>query len=377
MRRKLFIVTTVPDMLYYILKGQPKFLNDFFEVHLVTSSGQLVEKIKVFEGVKIHTIRIKRNISLFSDFYSLFQLIWLLHKESPDIVHSYSPKAGLISMLASKIVCIKHRFHTFTGLIFPSRSGLFRKLLMFMDRIICFCATEVIPESLGVADELVRNKIFNKPHDLIGSGNIAGVDIRFFRPLSEVEKNSNRQYYNIPKAAWVFCYVGRIHLEKGINELINAFSKIEGENYLILVGSEDQSSSATNAVKQAIEINSKIICTGWVEDIRIPLGCADVNILPSYREGFPNVLLQASAMAIPSIATDVNGSREIIQDDVTGWLIPIKNELELLKAMKKATKSRIECKRLGHEGVSIVKKKYDQVIYRKKLLEFYNKKLDI
>jgi glycosyltransferase involved in cell wall biosynthesis len=375
-RPKLFIITTSPVMFYYILRGQPKFLNNYFDVHLVTAPGPLVADIKAIEGVEVHTIGFERNISLLSDFCALFRLSRLLLREYPDIVHSYSPKAGLLGMLASKIARVNKRIHTFTGLIFPSRTGLFRILLMLMDRITCLCATAVIPESLGVSQDLVNNRICKKPHNLIGFGNIAGVDTDFYRPFSEIEKNNSRRSYNISQSSWVFCFVGRIHQEKGVSELIRAFSRLEGDYYLIIVGSKDETSPVSEEISMAMASNPRIICTGWIDDVRLPLGCADVNILPSYREGFPNVLLQASAMGIPSIATDVNGARDIIQDGKTGWLIPIKNEVKLFTAMKQASRSRSECKRRGHEGVSMIQKRFDQVIYRNKLVNFYKQLLN-
>jgi glycosyltransferase involved in cell wall biosynthesis len=227
-KKKLLIVTTVPQTLFYILAGQPKFLSEYYDVSIITSSGPEVSLIRDRENVPVHEINMRRKISLLSDLLCLYQLYRLFLKLRPDIVHSYTPKAGLLTMLAAFFAKVGVRVHTFTGLIFPSRSGFSRALLIATDKLTCLCATAVVAESAGVRDDLRAVSVPCTDIRIIGSGNIAGVDEDFFMPASPTEKCEAKLKLGIPSEAFVFCYVGRLNSEKGISELIQAFQELKG-----------------------------------------------------------------------------------------------------------------------------------------------------
>ncbi len=371
-KKKIIIVTTVPQTIYYILENQPSFLKQHYEVELVTSPGIEVSLIQKREKVKIHTIEMQRKISPLKDFFALIRLVFLFLKIRPDCVHSYTPKAGLLSMASAYLIGVKIRIHTFTGLVFPSRKGIIKKLLIFTDKLTAFFATMIVAESEGVKEDLKSKKITPHNIDIIGSGNIAGVDEQFYSPSSKELKLSSRLRLGLPDDVFVFCYVGRLNPEKGIPELIRAFSSLDSNAYLLIAGIPDPSYPLDSKTLDLIECNSKILNLKSLHNAKIIFSASDVNILPSHREGFSNVLLEACSMGIPSIATDVNGSREIIRNNETGWLIPIKNELALKEALEMSLKS-YNLSELGENCRNEILKKFKRKDYLQKLLNFYKK----
>ena len=376
LRKKLIIVTTVPQTIFYILKEQPKFLSSQYDVAIITSSGPEIPCIKAREGVEVHSLDMSRKISLASDLVSLYKLTKLFLKLRPDIVHSYTPKAGLLSMLAAFFARVSVRVHTFTGLIFPNRTGFRRALLIATDKLTCFCATAVVAESKGVLDDLRSENVPCSDIRIIGSGNIAGVDEVFFTPVSRTSKSTKRLHLGIPSEAFVFCYVGRLNSEKGISELIRAFQDLTGDVYLILAGGLDESSPLDPKDMSLINSHSNIMAVGQVDDVRAIFSVSDVNVLVSYREGFPNVLLEACSMGLPSIATDVNGSREVICNGETGWLIPIKNKKAVFEAMVSSMDKKNNLEELGQNCRRLVLDRYTRDDYLESLRCFY-KSFDI
>ena len=334
---KLFRVSTIPMSLNLLLKGQLKFLNQDFEVTAISGAGKDLEIVKNREDVKIHTIEMQRQISPFQDLKSLFLLYRYLKKEKPDIVHSITPKAGLLTMLAGKMAGVPIRMHTFTGLIFPNKKGIMKRVLIVMDQLLCWAATHVYPEGNGVKNDLIKYKITKKPLKIIANGNVNGIDTEEYNPelFSEVNHKTLRQKLKISPEDFVFVFVGRLVIDKGLKELLGAFSTVSKEfpnAKLVLVGPKE---NTPNNIFSEIQNNKNIIAVGYQEDVMPYFGMADVFVLPSYREGFPNTVLQAGAMNLPSIVTDVSGSNEIIQQHKNGIIIPPKNQKELEKAMAK------------------------------------------
>ena len=362
----LVIVTTVPETLATILRGQPAFLNQYCSIVCITSPGVMLEKVKEHEGVNVLEVPMNRGISPFKDLVSIFRMWRSLRRVKPDVVHSYTPKAGLVAMLAAFLAGVPVRIHTFTGLVFPTSTGFKRKVLVAIDRLICAAATKVVPEGEGVAADLRAQSITSKPLSVIGNGNIAGVDTRYFQPdtcLPLVHEGSG---------AFTFCFVGRLNRDKGLQELISAFTSLEGDSTLLLVGDLDATAPVDEVTLKHIQSHPRIQTTGFLEDIRPALEACDVLILPSYREGFPNVILQAGAMGKPVIASDINGCNEVIVNDFNGWLVPPRDVSALAERMVHVMSlSPDERKKLGSNGRARVVERYEQTAYRRKLLKFY------
>jgi len=326
----------------------------------------MLEKVKEHEGVKVLEVHMKRGISPFRDLISIFRMWQVLRRLKPDVVHSYTPKAGLVTMLAAFLVGVQVRIHTFTGLVFPTSSGLKRKVLVAIDRLISAAATKVVPEGEGVAVDLRANDITSKPLRVIGNGNIAGVDTQYFRPDKCLRLQHGRC------GAFTFCFVGRLNRDKGLQELVSAFNSLEGDSTLLLVGDLDATAPVDEVTLKHIQSHPRIQTTGFLEDIRPALEACDVLVLPSYREGFPNVVLQAGAMSKPVIASDINGCNEVIENGFNGWLVQPRDARALAERMAHAMSlSPDERATLGGNARARIVERYEQTAYRRKLLEFY------
>jgi hypothetical protein len=179
--KKLIRTSSVPMSLDTFCRGQLKMLSEHFEVVAVSSPDVELKTIEEREGVRTIAVAMERHISLLKDVKSLFQMIRVFKKEKPDIVHSITPKAGLVSMLAAWICRVPVRMHTYTGLVFPTTTGVKQKVLIAMDRLLCACATYINPEGQGVANDLRRFGITKKPLHIIGNGNVRGIDADYWK----------------------------------------------------------------------------------------------------------------------------------------------------------------------------------------------------
>lgn len=376
---KIIRTATVAITLNDLLKGQLAYLNQTHEIIAVSGEDHHLQAVRDREGVRTISVPMQRAIRPFQDVVSLYRLYRVFKKEKPAIVHSVSPKAGLLSMVAAYFAGVPIRMHLFTGLIFPTKTGLSHFLLLQMDRILCAFATHVYPEGNGVRSDLIRYGVTKKPLHLIANGNITGVDTNYFSISSEETIQTTRSSLQIEQSDYVFLYVGRLVGDKGINELIAAFTAHELQSKkvkLLIVGYlESKLDPLKLETIQAIETNEKIIFVGFQADVRPYYAAADCLVLPSYREGFPNVLLQGGAMGLPSIVTDVNGSNEIIQTGFNGAIIPVKNTnalhdimLEYYKEGKLTAEVKLKirahiCEKYNQGLVwSAINEKYDKVL---------------
>lgn len=222
---KLLIVTTVPETLATILRDQPRFLSQRFDVTLATSPGSELTAVVENERVPVELVPMVRGIDVPADVRSIARMARLIRRVKPDAVHSYTPKAGLVAMTAAALCRVPVRIHTFTGLIFPVSSGLKRAVLKWADRLTASCATRVIPEGEGVRRDLERFGITRKPLHVIGYGNIAGVDTSHFSSDDEDVKRAAQRLaaeIGLQGTDRVFCFIGRLHRDKGLKELVQA-----------------------------------------------------------------------------------------------------------------------------------------------------------
>ena len=371
MKKKSIRISTIPLSLDVLLQGQLRMLSEHYEVVGVSSPGEELDKVAQREGIRTIAVPMERKISPFKDLVSLFRLIRLFHREKPWMVHSLTPKAGLLAMTAAWICRVPVRIHMFTGLVFPTTTGLKQKILMATDSITCACATNVLPEGKGVKKDLEHFRITSKPLQIIGNGNINGIDLEFFDRTPEVWEQAEK--YRKEEVV-TFCFVGRIVRDKGMNELVAAFQRLHQaypNTRLVLVGPfEEKLDPVLPETRQVIEQHAAIEWMGWQNDIRPFLAASEVFVFPSYREGFPNVVLQAGAMGLPSIVTDINGSSEIITEGVNGFIIPSQNEEALYKAMEKLLDTE-ERRKLAQQARPQIANRYERKALWKELLKFY------
>lgn len=371
-KKKVLRVSTIPLSLNLLLKGQLKMLNEEYEVVAVSSPGEDLKMVEEREGVRVVKLPMERRISLFKDIRSLWAMIKLIRKEKPWMVYSLTPKAGLVTMIAGKLCGVPVRVHMFTGLVFPTATGLKRQILMFTDRLTCFCATVVNPEGEGVKRDLERYHISSKPLTIIGNGNINGLDMEFYDRTPEVlEKAKTYQ----KEGTITYCFVGRIVGDKGINELVSAFKRLHAEHpatRLLLIGPfEDNLDPVSEETRNTIETLSAIEAVGWQSDVRPFLAASDVFVFPSYREGFPNVVMQAGALGLPSIVTDINGSNEIIRNGENGVIIPSKDEEALYQTLKDTLENPDKWKTIAANARESIARRYEQQMLWKEIKKFY------
>lgn len=371
---KLVIVTTTAETVATILKGQPAWLSAEFDVTVIAGDSECLRRVAAQEQIQAVFVPMFRGVTPIRDLWSVIRMMYTLFRIRPDIVHSYTPKAGLVAMLSSWVCRVPVRVHTFTGLIFPTTEGIRRWFLIWMDRLICGCATRIVPEGRGVKHDLKLAGITSKPLSVIGSGNIAGVDVDYFRDTSDVQTAARclRDSIGIPSNAFVFVFVGRINRDKGLTELAAAFRAMSGVAHLIIVGALDASAPPGESVLEEMASHPRIHNIGFLDDIRPALSLCDVLVLPSYREGFPNVVLQAGAMQRPAIVTDVNGSNEIVVNHVNGWVVPVRDATALRQAMEHASRCPQSIRlHMGQEARHLVVRDFERGSHLMRLRAFY------
>lgn len=371
---KIIRACTVPQSLGFV-KGMLPDLCKKYEVVLLSSPGEQMNEITKEYGIKGIAVPMERHISLFKDFKALIMMIGVFRKEKPTMVHSMTPKAGMLCMVAGWLTRVPVRVHTFTGLVWPTSTGLKRKILMLTDKITCACATHIIPEGEGVKGDLISGRITKKPLKVLGYGNVMGVDMNRFSRRPEVMKIAEGIR---DESMFTFVTVGRIVRDKGINEMIAAFQKLQETDKnvrLILIGDyEDKLDAISDESRKAIHDNKGIDAVGRKggDELLAYYAAADCFVSASYREGFPNTVLEAGAMDLPCIVTDINGSREIIKDGENGMIVPPQDAESLYNAMKIMLTSKVDRDNMAKNARKMIADRFEQGFVRKCLYDFYD-----
>jgi glycosyltransferase involved in cell wall biosynthesis len=378
MMPKLFRVTTVSESLNILLRGQHKFMSkNGFEVIGISSAGNALYEVSQEEEIRVIEINMSRKITPIKDFLSVYNLYKLIKKEKPIIVHSHTPKAGVVAMMAAKIANVPIRLHTVAGLPLMEAKGIKRKLLNFVEKVTYACATKVYPNSKGLYDFIVEEELISSiKMKIIANGSSNGIDTSYFdsERISEKQREEFLTRLNIQKKDFVFIFVGRLVGDKGINELIDAFARIKDSNVkLLLVGGlESDLDPLKSETIHEIDKNKNIISVGFQKDVRPYFAISHCLVFPSYREGFPNVVLQAGAMGLPSIVSNINGCNEIIQEGINGSIIPSKDRESLYKVMHKIISDEAWRKQLAGNARDIIVSHYEQKLVWDALLIEYN-----
>ena len=380
--KKLIRITTVPISFKVLLKGQLRFMaSNGFDVKGVSSEGEELREIHENEGIVMEAINMSRKITPFQDLKSLWEMWNFLRKEKPQIVHTHTPKAGIIGMLAARLAGVPHRLHTVAGLPLMEATGIKRKILNFVEKLTYSSATRVYPNSKGLYDFILQNN-FTQSNKLkiIANGSSNGINTAFFSPaqVSEIEKVALREKLNIQPDDFVFVFVGRIVSDKGINELIKAFSELQtvenkpaGIKLLLVGGLENDLDPLNPETLAEINQNKDIISVGFQQDVRPFFAISDALVFPSYREGFPNVVMQAGAMGLPSIVSDINGCNEIIVEGENGLIIPSKNVEKLKEKMLTLARDKNLYVKLKENSRRMIENRYEQSVVWNALLEEY------
>ena len=378
-KTKLIRITTVPISLEKLLTGQLQFMSTYFEVIAVSSEPENLQKVGQKQGVATFALEMSRKITPIADAKAVYKLYKFLKNTKPSIVHTHTPKAGIVGMLAALLAGVPHRLHTVAGMPLLETTGLKRKVLDFVEKLTYSCATKVYPNSFGLKDIILQNKLCSLSKlKVLANGSSNGINTSYFSPndYSFEENLALREQLKINATDFVFIFIGRLVKDKGINEMVKAF-EILATNYsnakLLLVGNyEDDLDPLFPETMDSINSNKAIISTGYQPDVRPYLACADALVFPSYREGFPNVVMQAGAMGLPSIVSNINGCNEIIVEGENGTIIPVKNSEKLLEKMLLFLENPSYFSTLKANARPMIVSRYEQNVVWKAILEEYN-----
>lgn len=369
-KNKFFLITTVPMSLNFF-KGQIGNLSKDFDITLISSPDKELEQIAYSEKVKYSAIHMKRDIAIRDDIFSLLRFLCLFIRQRPDIIHCNTPKGSLLGLVTGYITRVPVRIYYVHGLRYEGASGKKRKLLIFLEKLSCFCATHIIAVSYGVKQK-VESTLTNKNVSVIHHGSANGMPVEEF--LTENYNDSAiRKSYDITKQDFVFGFVGRLVADKGINELVHAFNMLEQKNVkLVLVGMyEHELDPLSQETQNIIKTNPNIIEVGFQKDVKKFLTIMDLFVSPSYREGFGLSVLEANLMKVPVLVTSITGYSEIVQEGKNGFFVDPKDTLALFNKMKKFSQSRDSLLAMKQQCYDEVASKYNHKEVLEKALEYY------
>ncbi len=382
---KILRIVTIPISFQMLISGQVRFMQSKgFTVIMASADDDndgTIERIKTHEQAPFHRLPLTRSITPLTDLNALWETIRLIRQFQPDIVHTHTPKAGLIGMLAAWLTGVPVRLHTVAGLPLMERKGLVKRLLINLEWLTYACATGVYPNS-NVLLRYIEQHIYRHPKlRVMGHGSSNGIDTQRFKRTPELEAKAQalRRQLGLAPDTFVWVFIGRIVTDKGINELIDAFCRLadqHGPMHLLLVGPYETDINPLPARTQhQIETRPDITHIGFQQDVRPYFIAANALAFPSYREGFPNVPLQAACLELPIIVTDINGCNEIIQDGENGLLVPPKDTAALYEAMLRLWQNPALRNELRHRSHRMISERYEQTwLWAQWVLE-YNKLL--
>lgn len=381
---KLIRVTTVPMSLKVLLRGQMKFMsNAGFDVIMISADGKELKDVIEYEKCPHKLIEMTREITPFKDLAAFWKFYIFFKKEKPDIVHSHTPKAGLLAMMAAKMAGVRIRIHTIAGLRFMTSAGITRSILIQMEKITGKAATHVWPNSGSLLQYVLSNKLV-KPGklELIGKGSSNGIDLKRFSrsalTIQEIEKVKRVIHYD--NSLNYILSVGRIVRDKGIKELVHAFDILYKENKklrLVLVGDfEEKLDPLDEQTMQLIKNHQGIVLAGWQDEVEYFMSVADLLVHASHREGFPNVLLQAGAMECPIVCSGIEGNIDVVDDKENGLIFTVRDEADLLVKLKTAIDNPGRMKEMASRLRKKIEDNFDRSYVHQQLQKRYNELLN-
>lgn len=375
---KLIRITTVPLSLEKLLEGQLRFMNEHYHVTAISAEKQRLEKYGHNNGVDTYHVELTREITPFADLQGLYKLYSFFKREQPLMVHTHTPKAGIVGMLAAKLAGVPLRLHTVAGMPLMETTGAKRQILEHVEKLTYASATHIYPNSKGLEEFILQERFTTTEKvKVLGQGSSNGIDTQYFDPEHyPVENNALlKQQLGISQQDLVYIFVGRLVGDKGINELVEAFLELyqtRPDICLLLVGPfETELDPIKASLAKEIELHPKIIWVGFQQEVRPYFAISDVLCFPSYREGFPNVVMQAGAMSLPSIVSDINGCNEIVEQGVNGLIIPVKNKTSLRQAMEELLIDHSLREAMTKAARGIITSNYERKLFWNCLLEEY------
>ncbi len=331
MNQRLLIAVTVPESLG-LLKGFPRFLGGSgYDVAVVCSPGSRLFEFKDSEGIQIFPVLMHRSPMPLSDLRSVLRLIGVIREFRPSIIIASTPKAGFLLTLAGSICGVRRRIYLIRGLPLHTLKGLSRWVNMMIERLTCFLSTDVVCVSQSLLDEVVSLRIIKEGRGVIvGNGSSNGVDVAHFCPMPALlERARNfREEHGIPPDAQVVGFVGRLANDKGLETLAATWTilrEMHPTARLVLAGEADARDPIQPGIEERLRADGRVHFVGHLRDPRPAFLVMDVFVFPSLREGFGNVLVEAAALKVPVVASDVVGCRDSVKAGVSGTLVTVGN----------------------------------------------------
>ena len=359
-KKKIFHLVTVSKSIP-LMKGQIEFLrNQGLDVHIVSDDGK---ELRSYDKEISHNIPMKREISFLNDIKSLIKMVKLFYKERPYIVNSGTPKAGLIGTLAAFITRRPIRIYTVRGLRLETVSGLKYKLLYLMEKIAMFCATDIIAISQSLKEKIVLSNLANDNKiKVLGYGSSNGIQ---FENFTLKDNEINEKYKKQLDNKFVIGYVGRIVKDKGIQELIEAFKTVLKKSYnvkLMVIGSVEKGNAINDEDYLFLKNNPNVLLIEHVSNPVSYYNNMDLFIFPTHREGFGNVSIEAQALKVPVITTNVTGAIDTVIDEETGFIVEKGNVEAIVNKIEKLINNEQLRRKLGENGRIHVGNKFSNEI---------------
>ena len=372
-RRKVCIVATVPFAVNVFLSPQVKRLSRDYDVTIV-SNGVAGDLIPTLTGISFVSLPIERKIAVGRDIAAFFILWKFLHTQRFDVVHSIMPKSGLLAMMAAKFAGVPFRLHTFTGQVWATQSGFKKVLLKSLDRLMACCATRVFADSHSQRLFLIEQKVVSPARiGVLAEGSAAGVDLNRFK-ADDAQRHGLRKSLCIADDAVIFLFVGRLTRDKGLLDLSRAFASIAAANekvHLMVVG-PDEGGLASEIALLTREFSERVHILGFSEAPERYMAAADVLCLPSYREGFGAVIIEAAAVGLPAIASRIYGITDAVDEGVTGFLHRPAASDEIMLAMSILASEKQVRKTMGEAARARVEERFSQAHVVDAYSEFYS-----
>ncbi len=371
---KLCVVTTVSLTLRVFLLKQLVYLSqNGLDVTVVCEYDPIFVRDcpPEFKYIPVH---MTRKIGGWSTLVGWWKLYWLFKREKFRMIQYSTPKAALISSLAGLLASIPVRLYCQWGIYYVGIDGLMQKIFKLIEKFTCFCSTDIAPDSNGNLEFAIGEGLYpRKKGSVIYNGSANGVNLNKFDIAKKIIwRNNIRAEFSLNEGSFVYGFVGRITKDKGINELVNVFQRLAQNDsgiFLILIGMEEEAHELNLTVVEAIHNHPQIITLGWKANVQEYMAAMDVMVLPSYREGFGIVAIEAQALGVPVITTDIPGPRDAIINEKTGILIPSADEESLMKAMQKLRNNQNLRKYMSNNTLPFVQENFKQEIFWKKVLE--------
>nr|WP_294036865.1 glycosyltransferase family 4 protein [uncultured Ruminococcus sp.] len=372
---KICYVTTIPATIQSFILPLAEYLheNTDWDISFICSDDEKFEK-SLPEYINFYPVHMERGISV-AGVKAMFQIKKILKKEKFDMVQYSTPNASLYSAMAAKLAKIPVRLYCQWGIAYVGFNGLKRKIFKIVEKFVCGLSTCVQPDSKSNLNFARSEGLYSeKKSSVIWNGSACGVSLDKFNVKRKNEYRSYiREKYNIGRDTFVYIFIGRVTRDKGINELLSAFKRLNDDSVLFLLGNNEVDTSVNRELYDWSLENKNIIYTGNVDDVERYLSAADCYVLPSYREGFGMSVIEAEAMGVPVIVTDIPGPVDAVIDNKTGLLVKKADENSLLDAMKKIRK--LNYQEMGKEGHKFASDNFEQKQLFDKIIESRNELL--